>query len=529
MNSWQELIKFALLGTEKLPLQLQILPEAIRQQMSASAEVATDVEAQFLYATALTRLYERAGRKATVPPENAVAPSVAPDETQPFAPPQYQSLLKRLLDKNNLWADLLGLFLAKMAGKGYVLPHFMLVEFLNTVSKKELESCQLNAKKVLGERGKWLIGMNTGWEDFSDEREPNDWENLNVRRLNDALTKKRINDPQRVFDFIQKDWRTSGARVQITYLQILCVNPQANELPFFQTLYDEMTERADFKKDIVREMYLELTACLLSNPASDLFKKAVFELKNYVLVKKQLLGLRSNSVLALPSKENDFFNTENMTRQFGFLSLSRHQDLQEIGYWFSEFCQKLHPTAWEQVFETTDWNKIIGAFEKIEGVKTKGMDAIFSSLLKGLNNHPHRPAVLALKDLDKLDFDFLKTFSVLTIKELEVFVTSKTSILNSIFALTALRNFAIERTDWQWSRMLSLNILRGGILSISNLNHVARCLDLGVFLHPSVLDDLYQEVRRDLGNDYQQYELRRRVVQPLIQIMEFKKEIEYLP
>jgi hypothetical protein len=185
MSAWQELTKLALLGTEKVPLQLQLLPQPIQQQL-ASADP-TDREALFLQAAILVRLYDRAGQKA--PALDVPNLSLAPDETQPFIPPQYQNLLRRLLEKNNCRPDLLGLFLKKIVAKNCVLPHEFLVEFLNAVCDKKFENCHAAAQKVLGERGRWLAKCNVHWADFDLGKPDLDWEVLSDKQIQELLVK----------------------------------------------------------------------------------------------------------------------------------------------------------------------------------------------------------------------------------------------------------------------------------------------------------------------------------------------------
>ena len=59
--AWTELVKMALLGTEKLPLQTSVLPKKIQETLDTSPE--KGLEAAFLKAAALTWLYEKAGQK----------------------------------------------------------------------------------------------------------------------------------------------------------------------------------------------------------------------------------------------------------------------------------------------------------------------------------------------------------------------------------------------------------------------------------------------------------------------------------
>ena len=95
MNAWQELVKMALLGTEKMPLQTAVLPQNIQNILEKADK--TDKEAYFLKAAALTLTYWKAGRlpDKTPLPDMVAAPDETrnaglvelPDSFRPISPP----------------------------------------------------------------------------------------------------------------------------------------------------------------------------------------------------------------------------------------------------------------------------------------------------------------------------------------------------------------------------------------------------------------------------------------------------------
>ena len=86
MNTWQQLIKIALLGTDKMPLPESVLPGAVRQRLSSADP--SDREAWFFKAAALTYVYEKAG---TLPVKTPVPDlPLAPGEQRPVCPETVQ-------------------------------------------------------------------------------------------------------------------------------------------------------------------------------------------------------------------------------------------------------------------------------------------------------------------------------------------------------------------------------------------------------------------------------------------------------
>jgi Family of unknown function (DUF5691) len=523
MSAWQELTKLALLGTEKVPLQLQLLPEPIQQQL-ASADP-TDREALFLQAAALVRVYDRAGQKAQG--LETLETPLAPDETQPFPPPQYIELLKRLLDEKNARPDLLCLFLEKMVAKNYVLTHDVLVDFLNTFTSGLIYEDHFdNAQKVLGTRGHWLAPQHKNWQKVVANKLDFDWSSLSGATLNNFLSTLRKTEPQRVFEFIQQNWEEATAKTREGFLNVLEHHTQPEELDFVQDIYDEILRGGNFKKQVNQDIRKIAAQILLRLPESNLFKSSVLGLKSYFSTKKQLLGLTSQSIFKLPKDEDGFFNNQNLAENLGF-GIHTNSEFWGVTHWWLCFCEHLHPTAWEQIFETTDWHKIIKFLKGTEGVKHSAKDEALKKICHRLYFSHHRPAVLVFIQSENSNFLNSRMLNPLTINELEDLIV-RIAPTEKTFTLTEILMHQKEfRPDWQWSRNFSLHILRGGILG-RDIGHFAKSLlDLTIYLHPSLLDDLYQETRKDVS-DYQEQHKMRQVVSPMIQIMEFKKEINYL-
>ncbi|PKK36272.1 hypothetical protein BWI96_12825 [Siphonobacter sp. SORGH_AS_0500] len=148
MNTWNELVQVALLGTEKSKFSSESLPQSI-QTLLAKANP-QDREGFFLTAAALTYQYERSGKKRAVMDLPAIPP--AEQESRLEAPKEAVDLLKTLLDQQPLNATLLSLSLQKLQEKDWVIPSAHLVQVLNV----EDAQVQKSLLPVLGKRGEWL-------------------------------------------------------------------------------------------------------------------------------------------------------------------------------------------------------------------------------------------------------------------------------------------------------------------------------------------------------------------------------------
>jgi hypothetical protein len=333
----------------------------------------------------------------------------------------------------------------------------------------------------------------------------------------------------------------------LAFLHILSLQRQTSELSFFENYYEELLRGGDFKKNINRELRQLTVGILLSNTQTALYQKAVDGLEKYVSSKSKLLGLATTTTFILPKKEDDFFSPDSIDKKFGFDVTAQNRD---IDFWFLSLLTFLPPFAWETLFKTTDWDKIVGIFADLKNSAGKADSVFFKTFGIAMANSQYKPAIVAFLKNGMFEKEMSSMLNVLEINELEHFLAVKTGSLASeklwnssgLGVLLGTKNQAIRpailteiiasqiktRPNWAWSRSFSLQILRGCFLTQDNLNAVEHTLNLTLFLHPSILDDLYQETRQDVGTDYYKNETRRRIVYPMIQIMELKKEIDYL-
>ena len=107
---WPDLLKTALLGTEKSQFSEHNLPESLREALAALPRA--DPEARLLSTAAI--LWNR-DRAAQLPaPHDTSTWASAPAETAQLAPAEYAALLEPIFTRPDLYAPLLALLLEKM-------------------------------------------------------------------------------------------------------------------------------------------------------------------------------------------------------------------------------------------------------------------------------------------------------------------------------------------------------------------------------------------------------------------------------
>jgi hypothetical protein len=515
MNSWQELVKMALLGTEKMPLQPTILPQNI-QNLLANTD-ASDKESHFLKAAALTLTYQKAGQM----PDKTPLPDIAPaaDETQPFAPLPYLTVLKKLLDETaHKYPQLYFLLFEKIKQRGYVLPHDKLCSVLTLLEHSSFKTHKTLINNIIGVRGNWLQQFNPNWQIATPKDKDIIWQEGTSAERRAMLFEMRQHDPHKVFTLIQETWASENARERKEFLKILAQNTQAEESDFIQTIYDDLMDAKGAVKTINQDIKELAAVLLLNNATSNLYKSTVERLKKYVSVKKTLLGLQSKTVFTLPEVEDDFFNTHVMKMDFGVSNTPSTNELL-TEYWFSYFLQNLHPLAWETFFNTTDWRTILDILEEtdtqITGKRKRQRYSFRKYVSVALGKAQYRKAILGYIEKHKV--------ADLSNEELEKFFIQKMDVNKA----NDPRNVLI-RENWRWSSTLSRHILRGLVNDPASVHYNAQfAQQVAVHFDDGILKELY-ELSNQEHTDWQKQQLHNTLIMPLIQFLELRKEIEKL-
>lgn len=524
MNAWQELVKMALLGTEKMSLQTAVLPQNIQNILEKADK--TDQEAYFLKAAALTLTYWKAGRLPDKTPLPEIA--VAPDETLNFAPPQYINVLKQLMDLGTQkYPDLYLLLFEKMKQNSFVVPHENVCAVLNLMEAPILKNHKTLISKVVGERGRWLQQFNDKWQLPKETDFDTVWAEGSSGERRMALEDLRKKEPKKAFELIKNAWETANARERRDFLKILSDADQGEEGAFVQTVYNDLMAVSTLTKAINNEMK-EITArILLRNPTSDLFKSVVKRLNKYVSVKKTLLGLSSKTIFDIPIEEDDFLNKEVMKTEFAHIQTpSTNEYLTE--YWFGWFLQVLHPTAWEILLKTEDWQTIFDVLTETDkkitgGRKQQQRDSFVRYVSMSFGNSHFRKGVLTFIKKYPVSNSNQFILNILSNDELESFFINKVKIS----AANNLKTFLL-RDNWQWSSALSLHVLRGLIEDAQQVYYNAQfALNAAIHFDDCVLKELYQRAKQE-ETDWHKQHVRNSLVLPLIQFLELRKEIENL-
>lgn len=263
MKPWADLVQQGILGTNRHALSLPVLDgmDEIWSQLAAS-----DQETRFLQAAALLAQYRAAGRQPMPLPLTACTP-LCPAETNPPAPVEAAALLQQFLGDGD--HKLLSEWLRHAAQQRMVAPSELLPALLELATKQRSFAADL--APCLGERGRWLMRLNSSWPIAAAEIvDESDWQVGSSEARHHFLQSYRRRSPAAARALLETTWAQEAAKDRATFLSALRNDLSMDDEPFLeQCLVDRSqavrTEAARLLTGLVgsqrqRGLLAELTA-----------------------------------------------------------------------------------------------------------------------------------------------------------------------------------------------------------------------------------------------------------------------------
>jgi hypothetical protein len=522
MSAWKELVKLALLGTDKARLQENLLPEALRHTLSQAD--AADPEAYFYKAAALTYMYEKAGKL----PADTPIPSVgqAEEESKPEIPATLRVLMPELLREESRRPELLAFLFEKIAQKGWVLPPEFLVQVLKVATLPPFKRLQTLLREIVGTRGLWLHQFNPAWKYLIQVDPEQIWQEGTNAERRQLLSDLRKTDPNKALEWLKEAMETeTNARERKELIRIFQAQPNAAETEFLESLYLQLPQPKEAAKTAQIEIRRLLSEILLSSPHSNLFQDITNQLKVYAVTQKQMLGLRNKITLQIPQKEDKLLNNKLMCDHFGFDNVSPLPGVSDPEFWFCELLRCLHPSAWEQVFQDMSWADILSLLQKTEPIQKKVNLPLVQQLAQALARTRYRKGVLAYTREFGVDESNYFMLNALQADELEKYILNKSQGVIPPY----LREVLGQQPE-PWSKPFSRFMLKCFTTAVPGGYHnqeFAKILSLCMHFDPVVLDELF-EISRMENRDWQQQVIRSQFVMPLIRLLELRQTIQHI-
>ncbi|MDC0831440.1 DUF5691 domain-containing protein [Geitlerinema sp. CS-897] len=245
---WEDLVKAALLGTQRQSPQLPTASDRIEKLLDRM-----DEEGQIYRGAAIEATRRRAGKRFPKLEGEAIAP--APIETLRYSPEAGQ-LLQQILDRPDC-SELLPQWVRYAAAAKVCVPPEQLPALLDlAASRRHLRSAVLSA---IGSRGRWLAAQNPAWEDVAgispDDDLDRQWRLGTAATRLLLLQRLRETQPDTAREFVESTWQQDKAFDRAEFLKTFTVGLSEADEHFLETALDDRSKQ-------VRAVAAELLARL---------------------------------------------------------------------------------------------------------------------------------------------------------------------------------------------------------------------------------------------------------------------------
>jgi Family of unknown function (DUF5691) len=372
MNGLDALLKTSLIGTEKLPLNIDAFPAIIKDSIAKKNE---DTEQLVLSSAAMIFFYNEAGTTPQKIPDNKFEKIV---ELKNVTSTKATQILQAIETTGYYEKEYVyNLLLDKIIQQNEIVtPNFIMPLINAGIGFNKITKAKII--QVIGETGKLIIPLKPDFKVKGLQIEAKDdvWKegNSNERKL--FLEELFLSNADEALGLIEKDWQLESITFKKSILEIIIEKPNAAIISFLEKLYKEEFTFTKTEKVTVTQCRNIIAKALLFNEQSELFLKTKEQIITYCeIAKKGLLGKLisgGNKVkINLPKEKDDFFNGENIKAVYGIEPTNNNPAYfsNDILYWFSELLAIMPLQMWMQIFDTTE-KEVFQYFLENEQYKT---------------------------------------------------------------------------------------------------------------------------------------------------------------
>ncbi len=264
---WEEIVKTALVGTERS----QLSEESLEQLQALGIDVNANTSQVILKAAAVYSRMQKAGR--FLPEWKKKLPKAAPKDKTPICNAKAIKYLSLMM--NGTHEAALPEFMLHLVLHNKRLPIEKLPELFDRCKgQKNLWSI---LAPTIGKQGEWLIEQNQEWHHLLLQPKTDDWETSSNNERKSLIRFLRQTRPQKAIEHLQSTWSTENLPTKIAFLQTLHIGLSKKDEPFLETCLD------DRRKDVRK-----LAASLLARiDDSDFVQRMLERVKNLMSVKKR--------------------------------------------------------------------------------------------------------------------------------------------------------------------------------------------------------------------------------------------------
>ena len=235
MEQFDELLKVALLGTERQAPSLRGSDDALGETLEALPR--EPPEAQVLSAAAVLSLYARAGHKGKADGTDAV--QVCPQDASPRMSSKAGQFLARMLGGER--REALGEFLLETNKRRQRVPEELLPGLLGEArAQSALRELALG---VLGERGRWLVSQNPEWQFAAgDVQDEGTWHTGGKAARLAVLRHWRTTDAIKARHQLAATWAQEVAEDRVEFLRSFDIALSPEDEEFLEKALDDRSK-----------------------------------------------------------------------------------------------------------------------------------------------------------------------------------------------------------------------------------------------------------------------------------------------
>jgi len=277
---WDELVKLALLGTDRSSLS----PAMKAELEGYGIDTAKEITEVVLESAALYAPLQKAGYEPKIWEKSLLPKSL--EETLANCSQQSANQLSLILMGRYPYA--LTEFVQIMTNYQKCLPFEFLPDLLDKCIKDEFLWQQI--QPIIGHRGNWLIALNPAWQQLKLEVSQEKWE-IGTKAERVAILKKlRQEDPPAGLLMLLSTWAEDGLAEKTAFLKCLSIGLSDMDEVFLE-------ECLDFPR---KEIRANAAALLSELPNSQLQQRILAYLKEAITIGKEAGGVKPFIILPSP-------------------------------------------------------------------------------------------------------------------------------------------------------------------------------------------------------------------------------------
>jgi hypothetical protein len=525
---WSDILNSALIGTDKRPFNVNVLPVTVRKELELLGE--SNNEKKLLDAAVMLYFYNIAGSK---PVKYNGDLSYNPIQEQRST---ISIKIKQVFDR--------------ITETGYYEKEYLLLLWLDKILKLEnivtpdimvpliklgigmTKTTRAKIYTVIGERGKMLLPLIP--EFIIPSATPNittEWKEGNPDERRAFVSELRKKNADDALALIQSDWNTENVVFKKSLIELISTDSNTSEYKFLSDLYyNEFSAKSKEKKTETDCRYL-LATTLLKDRHSRLYQYTIDHLIQYITEEKKsgllgFLGGNKEKVFKFPQKNDDFFTGENMVNTYGINAKNPDPAmyLTDALFWFSELLTMMPIQSINDIL-SKDTDATFQYLTTHEDFKVKIEGKSVPVLLPALENNirTHKDPRLLLLTLEKsIHPDKYSLLQYAPVQEFEDYIIKEKLFLNG----QAINHHPAG--DEEWSLKFSEKMLDATYQSlVVNKQHYYydRINQLmAKHLHPSAISKL-ESYNQSNGNDnFKEYWIKN-IYQPVKTCIEIKSSI----